>query len=270
MVRYVAKPLALSNKMLHIGNMITATNPAGDKILFDEENHDYFLPSGEKLAGVTSYIKKFFPVFDTQGISARYAAKHDMAQDDVIAMWADNRGRAAAMGHRLHAFAESVMNGERHPGMVDPYEHACSGQIIGFVGRLFDEFDLVACEKIVFSTKLMLAGTIDVLMCAKDNGRIFIGDWKTNRKGIKFENQWQSGLGPLANYPDCDFIHYCLQLNLYERLLVQGGYYPANTLFSKGIMHVNDQRVKPMVVPSMELEIDLMLQSELPASPAAA
>jgi len=51
------------------------------------------------------------------------------------------------------------------------------------------------------------------------DGTLDIYDWKRS-KGIKMDNKWQSALTDcIKHLPDCNYYHYCLQLNTYKALL---------------------------------------------------
>ena len=52
----------------------------------------------------------------------------------------------------------------------------------------------------------------------KNDGLYEIYDWKRSKE-IKTSNSFQSGLGPVSHFPDCNYWHYTLQLNIYKWFL---------------------------------------------------
>lgn len=83
----------------------------------------------------------------------------------------------------------------------------------------------------------LISGTIDIL-CIRDNDFVIL-DWKTNRNGLQFEsgyykkdkttkpaqltNVWipkaEGMLPPLNHLPNCNGMHYTMQLSLYAKMV---------------------------------------------------
>ena len=86
-----------------------------------------------------------------------------------------------------------------------------------------------------------------------------VADWKTNK------SIYQSGFGgtgyrALSHLDDCNYIHYCLQLNVYRRLLDMmepgEGYNESDMM----IYHITAGGVRPYLVPRMDAEANIVLK----------
>ena len=81
-------------------------------------------------------------------------------------------------------------------------------------------------EWAVFDEEAGVAGTIDSVW-EDGEGRLLIVDWKRckpggGRGGLSERDVaygGRSGFGPCADLPDTAYSHYCVQLNLYKRIL---------------------------------------------------
>lgn len=218
--------------------MITAKHPKGETITFEDEDHSYKDSSGQVYKSVTTFIHDFFPPFDTETISAKYASKHNMSQDEVKKQWEMNRDQAAAYGTRVHAFAEAKLKGLPQAEPLDKRDKLAFSAVSDYIdNELLKNYTILEMEKIIFSPSLGLAGTVDLLVKDKQ-GRLNILDWKTNKE-IKYTNSFQSGNPPVSHLQDCNYNHYCLQLNLYKYLLFNEGYYWSAENANLGLLYVN-------------------------------
>lgn len=168
---------------------------------FDEVKHTYTLSDEIKLPSVTTYSKKYFQEFDSDRIATNYALKNNLNKQDVLNMWEEKRDKAATFGTKCHKYAEDNLNAFYNKEVfLDPTDSHEKG-ILTKVIELTNLYDLVGQELILFSRKLNLAGTTDLLLAQDDT--LFITDWKTNKE-IKIQNKYQNALDCLYTYPDCE------------------------------------------------------------------
>jgi ATP-dependent exoDNAse (exonuclease V) beta subunit len=230
-----------------------ATNPSGQRVYFDEKAHRYFV-GDVILTSVTTWIDSFFPVFDAEKIAPKYAKKHGLNVEDVLAEWEKSGEQASELGNAVHAYADANLKGEA-TCMTQFANHV--EQVDKAIALLRKRFTYLGSEVIVFSLSLGLAGTIDLLMQDKANGDVVVFDWKTNRI-IEKENLWQHGSEPIFHLEDCNFNHYALQVNVYQRVLVEEDYYPGAT-FRRAIIHIQEDDVAWYKVGDMQPTIQEML-----------
>ena len=249
-------------------NIKYSDHPSGKRIGFEDKRHVYFVEGDDKVnfTSGTSFLKQFFPKFDVETISARYAAKHGMNQDDVKKMWKDKGRQAADEGTEVHQYMEDIFFG-KEPIVSLSNQRVADLQRAGFsfwYEQLTKEYDLVDAEKVIASIDLKIAGMVDLIGINKKTGRLALLDWKTNKE-LRFENIFQTGLGPLLHLQDTNVNHYFLQLNLYQYIMQREGYildYDATTEgVERVILHMTLDGVQMIQAPEMQSEIKQMLDA---------
>ena len=243
--------------------MIRASNPSGITLYFDETAHRYVTESGVELTSVTRWVGSFFPKFNSQQIAERYARKHGLSVESVLAEWAMAKDRGSELGHIVHKYAESTLcNLLFDRTQYEAYEEYFQA-IDRIIPKLLKRFRLIGAEIIVFSEKLGLAGTIDLLMRDPKNKDILIFDWKTNKEIRTKNNYNQFALEPISHLDDCHLAKYSLQLNSYKRIMKEENYYPGAE-YRMALIHLMNQRGditdKWYKIPYMDNEINLMLE----------
>jgi len=242
--------------------IITTTNPSNEIINFDSTLHKYYTDDGAVITSATSFIGSFFPTFDTKKISEAYAKKRNLDPIQVRKMWKEKAVKASHLGTQIHEYAQSLFEkvqykfddiniaNERLVGLKIAAEKAYE--------ILADKYEFIEAEKIVFSIKINVAGTIDLLMYDKKDNSILILDWKTN-EAIKRDNFWRNASSPICHLEDCSFNKYQLQLSLYLHILELEDYFPGYT-FKQMLIHLEQNRVCWIVVDNMVQEIEDMLE----------
>ncbi|KAG5183065.1 hypothetical protein JKP88DRAFT_273036 [Tribonema minus] len=199
-------------------------HPRDSRITFMEEGHVYEVDGGrDGWISTTTFIHGLFPQFDADQIirkmmAGRNWAKskyHGMSAEEIKQQWAENGSSAAADGTAMHADIERLYNG------LPPLTPDCKEM------RMFNDFrqefsDLVPwrTEMTIFDETVGICGSVDMVYCdPEEPGAFLIYDWKRS-KAIKRSNYWENGSHPYTcKLPNCNFIHYSLQLGIYKRIL---------------------------------------------------
>lgn len=214
----------------------------GNKVEFFSKEHVYILDGLTKLKSATTLVKEYFPKFDTQKIATRYAKKHNLTIEEVIAQWDKKRDDACEFGTLIHSWAELLL--ENQDAQIVPKtekESLYLKSLREYIPTLLEEFEIIAIEMLLFDPASKVAGTPDIIARNKNDGQVYILDWKTN-KSIDFENKWENGLGPLKNIPNSNYYHYCLQLGIYGSMLRKN--YGYDGPIKGKILHIMDDRVE--------------------------
>jgi hypothetical protein len=266
----------------HIPATKTAMHPSGDVVEFYEDEHVYSFKNRPELTltSATTWISQFFPDFDRDRISANYAKKHNMHQEDVLAAWDRKAEIARNRGTLVHARAEEAIDhflerqqcldvdellcDPEHDGVSDDpsLTNALIRSMHLAVSKMSQVLDFTKTEQVIASAELGLAGMIDLVVSLRtDHDCPVVGlyDWKTNAK-ITRHNQWQSGLEPINHLSDCNFNHYALQLNLYEYICRQEGYFPPETVYQKVLIHLTADGYETYKCPDLQHNIKAMLE----------
>lgn len=236
----------------------------GVDLFFDEKEHIYSLKDGTELISATTFISEFFPKFDTQEISRKYAQKHGLDQLEVIERWQKEADEASAFGNKIHDMAELYLKSNLEDDlswMIDcekdrQYEKSLRNYL---ENHFFKRYDLIEAEKIVFSIPHLIAGTMDILAREKSTGKIVILDWKTNKVIEKYNSFNQMGLAPISHLDDTNFFKYAIQLNLYERLLRDNYENYHKEDIDRRILHITPDKVLTYLVPDFQDEVNLMI-----------
>lgn len=152
-------------------------------------------------------------------IAANSARKQGRTYKEVKDEWDFNKEVASGMGTQVHAYMENLWKRKHYQPdkPIGDYELVRQSALKAYT-LLKRRFVPVRNEFIVYKPEWALCGTIDFLCYDKSNDCLAILDWKTNKE-IKYENRWQTCIGPLNGLPACDFIHYSAQLSTYKLLV---------------------------------------------------
>ena len=142
--------------------------------------------------------------------------------DCIKNCWEDIRVDASSRGTKLHRNCELYVNDE--PVYDDSKEFKMFLKYIEDMRK--KGYIPYRSEQVLWSEELDLAGSVDIQFVKIDlktgekiinpkTGKniYYLGDWKRSKQ-IKLYNEWENGIGIMADYNDCNFIHYTLQLNL--------------------------------------------------------
>ena len=189
-------------------------------IFFDEEPHKYYINGVCDNTSVTTLIHDYAERFDADKIINRMMSSpkwpnseyYGMTVNEIKDKWKRNGETAAKDGTYMHKCIEDYWNDitiqndspeysmflkfvEDHPGLV-PYR----------------------TEWVVYHEEYKLCGSIDMIF-KNDDGTISIYDWKRCKeieKTPKFKKYMKK---PLKHFPDTNYWHYSLQLNIYKYIL---------------------------------------------------
>lgn len=154
--------------------------------------------------------------------------------DNILKSWKANGDQASSKGTDLHRAIELFYNDEPVPTDIQQTTEY----------SYFERFhrDIVETRKwlpfrtemMVFEPNARVCGSIDMLFIdkndirdlddwrtgrAKSPLRLHMYDWKRSKKIPKFAYGRKTGLGPCMRIPDCKFMKYALQLNIYKYIL---------------------------------------------------
>lgn len=191
---------------------------------FNADRHRYTL-DGTYLPSVTGVVSKFKPPFDKDGISKRVAKRDGLTQSEVLDDWARKAKTATDLGTEVHNLIEAYWNGTPNPiAHTDTvYSDEAKKRFAAFLAfrqaKLPNLFPLAA-ELQVFSRKLKVAGTIDLLAFNRRDGRVYIFDWKTNKEfKTDLDKAWDQLKTPFEDLASNHLNDYSIQLSLYQVLL---------------------------------------------------
>ena len=192
--------------------------------IFNPGLHKYTY-HGDVFQSVTQLVGQFHLPFDTEGKSKKKADETGFDQDFIKAEWAETNRYANEVGTATHEWIEDYYNEKWNELPTNP----------DIIHRI-NKFNKIHCKQLskleplkfelrVFSKKWKKAGTIDSLFIY--NGKIFILDWKTNKKFTHDnhpDGKWQKLLWPFDKFHKNHLNEYSIQLSMYACILEEWGF----------------------------------------------
>jgi len=198
-------------------------HPRDAFITFEEGNHEYTVLGEKGYTSVTTFVHKHFPHFEPDTIitsilnskkrnepSYKYYGK---TKEQILQEWEDNRNAAAKAGTQMHWDIECYFND------IDNRNNSIEFKYFKEFVRDFPDLKPYRTEWMVYYEEYRISGSIDMVFENPD-GTIQIYDWKRTR-GLEYEAMGnKTATTPcISHYPDTNFWHYSLQLNMYKRIL---------------------------------------------------
>lgn len=185
---------------------------------FDEEAHIYAKDEtgNATYISVTTLIERFFP-FDLKRYIERKAQEEDRTEEDVFDEYVLMRDEAAAKGTELHEQIENFLKGSEYD-----YESIEFILFLEFYKNELETSDLIFydAEKMIFSDKYNVAGTIDCLFKKLNKEEFVILDWKRSKKltidGLPKKFGFGFALSEINHLDNSSYYRYCLQQNIYK------------------------------------------------------
>ena len=239
------------------------------RLIFKEEGHKYNDTFGNEYKSMTTLLHDYAPKFDQSYWLKKKAKELGISPKRLAQQWEDIKNEACDRGTRTHNNLEdgikiSSMFKRAVQRLIQP-----NGEMVTIADlpninfnikpldvkefieltenkypKIYEVFNYytnngykIYSEIGGFLIDYLVSGTIDVL-CIRDD-QFVIGDWKTNRGGLKFEagyykkdktqkphqetNVWVSKkenlLPPVSNLPNCNGSIYNLQLSGYAYMV---------------------------------------------------
>ena len=235
------------------------------RLTFKEEGHSYTDSLGNSYLSATTLLHRYSPAFDKSYWLKKKAKELNISEKRLAGQWDTITKEACERGTKTHNGLEDGIKGSSMFKEAVKYMIKDNGEMItvadipsihtnvkemslnefielteGKYPKFYDVFRYytskgykIYSEIGAFLIDYLLSGTIDVLLLRED--QFVIGDWKTNRGGLKFEsgyykkdktslpaqetNIWvptnETLLAPVSNLPKCNGMIYNLQLSLY-------------------------------------------------------
>ena len=240
-----------------------------NRISFDEANHDYFVDGKKIKFSVTEIIDKFFPKFD-KAYWAERKAKEKLDQDHVhydseilnsvikqiLDSWEKKRVDAASKGTMLHEKIEDFYNSKFHDDYPPEFEYFQNFH------KKYKRLKPYRTEWRIFDKHLSLAGTVDMVY-EKENGELFIFDWKRTSKLVDENNQpilkdFNFGYEGLSQVADNSYNRYALQQNVYK-YIIENHYQKIISSMNLLVLHPDYNDFIHLKLPDMKKEAEFLI-----------
>lgn len=233
-------------------------------IAFDEESHKYIHPKDEtgnaEYISVTTLIERFFP-FDLKRYIERKAEEENRTEDDVLDEYLLMRDEAAEKGTYLHNQIECFLKKDKFDSDSTEFE-----LFLEFYNKEIKPRNLLFfdAERMIFSDRYNVAGTIDCLFKKMDKDEYVMLDWKRSKKLIIDGRPRIFGYGyalsELNSLDNSSFNRYCLQQNIYKHI-AETEYGMKISSMKLVVLHENYSAYHVVDVPIMKKETNIILNS---------
>jgi hypothetical protein len=235
-----------------------------NSIAFDEEAHKYIHPKDEtgnaEYISVTTLIERFFP-FDLKRYIERKAVDENRTEEEILDEYLLMRDEAAAKGTYLHKQIENFLKRIDYDSDSKEFKMFFEFYQYEILVRNLIFFD---AEKMIFSNKYNVAGTIDCLFRKSDKDEYVMLDWKRSKKLIIDGRPrifgYGNALSELSTLDNSSYYRYCLQQNIYKQL-VETEYSLKISSMKLVVLHENYSTYHVVNVPEMKRETNIILNS---------
>ncbi len=229
-----------------------------NRLKFNQDKHLYFIDDNPNTVSGTTFIHKFFPEFDFEKLAPLVARKRGSSVEDILQEWEDERVKSSNLGTELHKDIEQFFDDDNFRNEKIEFQYFLD------LYKTINHLELYRTEWRIFDDVLMVAGTADAVF-KKPDGTFVIFDWKRSKE-IKlrgypdfYTGETQKGFGVCEDIEDCNEQHYCLQLNLYKKILEEhyfGHGFVSEMYFVQ--LHPNKTTFQLFPVPNMQDKIEEM------------
>ena len=239
------------------------------RLIFKEEEHKYNDSLGNDYISTTTILHNYQPKFMKDYWLDKKSKELGISKKRLEQQWQDITDEACIRGTKTHNGLEDGIKDSSMFKRAVQYMIRSNGEMVTVadlpdinmnvkeldvkefidatnnkypeIYKIFDYYTnagyKIYSEIGAFLIDYLISGTIDVLCIRED--RFIVGDWKTNRGGLKFEsgyykkdknqiphqttNEWvhkkESLLPPLGHLPNCNGSIYNLQLSMYALMV---------------------------------------------------
>ena len=241
-----------------------------DRIVFDETEHRYTVNGLTVPISVTRFLAHFHEEFDADAAIAKmmqgvlwpqrlaeeftHANGDEWTPSEIKAMWRRNGLEARGRGTLMHWHIEQHLNGQtvgspRSPEFLMFQAFEAEYLVPNSIRPLRTELSIFHCG-------LGIAGQIDFIGVAPCGGLVIV-DWKRTKR-LRQDNRFCAMKDPLAALPDCNLVHYNLQLNMYRYILEsEYGMHVVNMLLC--LLHPTQETYKLIDVPRLDADIQAIV-----------
>ena len=222
------------------------------RIKFFPIPHIYLIDDNPRTISASTVVKKFFPDFDDEYWAAYKAQQQGRTAQELKDEWETNRQQSADLGTQLHLDIEKYFDSDKK---IKPRNKREFDFFLDFYETHLTDLKLYRTEWRIFDDLIYVAGTADMIF-KKEDGTYAIYDWKRS-KDIKVHNGFNNGIGVCSDISDCNFNHYCLQLNIYKKILEDHYAKPVSEMHFVQL-HPNFDTYKVFDVPDLRVKVDKM------------
>lgn len=237
---------------------------SNNSLAFDEETHKYIHPKDKtgnaEYISVTTLIERFFP-FDLKRYIEKKAEAENRTEEEVEKELNDIKNEAAEKGTYLHNHIENFFTGKEYNSNLIEFT-----MFLNFYNNEIKKKDITFfdAEKMIYSDKYNVAGTVDCLFKKNDKDEYIMFDWKRSKQvvidGLPKKFGFGYALSELSNLDNSSYYKYCLQQNIYKHIL-ENEFSIKISSMKLVVLHEKYSDYHILDVPVMDRETKIILNS---------
>lgn len=224
------------------------------RIKFFSEPHIYEIDENPRTISASTLVHRFFDDFDSESAILNLTPLNPMygkSPKEIELAWETKRNNAANLGTQLHLDIESFFENGKQLDNTKEFDF-----FIKFFNTELTTLKPYRTEWRIFDDLVYVAGTADMIF-KKNDGTYAIYDWKRSEKISRRGFKNKKGNGVCSTLDDCNYNHYCIQLNIYKKILEE--YYSITVSEMYFVqLHPDQQQAVPFLVPDMQNIVDEM------------
>ena len=228
-------------------------------IEFEEGPHIYKIRGdSSQYTSVTTWNHSHFEHFDADTIINKMMNSknwktnkyYGMTKEEIITQWDASRDEASSAGTNLHYDIECYYN--NCPNDNDSLEYS---YFLKFAED-FKNLKPYRTEWMIWHEDIKIAGSVDMIF-EQEDGTLLIYDWKRSKEITKTTgfNKYAT-TECISHLPDTNYWHYCLQLNVYKRILEEKYGKRVEGLFLV-CLHPNNKNQSYLRIPCADLQSEV-------------
>lgn len=232
-------------------------------ISFEEGPHIYTIDGENDYTSVTTWNHSHFEQFNADKIIEKMmnsenwvdSKYYGMTVKEIKDSWKINGAIAAKAGTKLHNDIECFYNNQIDDIKNDSVEYK-------YFLNFFEDYKHLKpyrTEWMIWDKDLKFAGSIDMVF-ENNDGTLSIYDWKRSKEIVKKNNfNKYAKTKCIKHLPDTNYWHYCLQLNVYKKLLEKNYGKKISEMYLV-CLHPNYDSYQRIEVASLDKEINLLFE----------
>ena len=218
------------------------------RIKFFQERHIYLIDENPKTISASTLVHRFFDDFDSETAILNLTPSNSMfgKPSNVIEQaWENKRNNAANLGTELHLDIEKFFDNGTKQTNKKEFDF-----FIDFYNSELNTLKPYRTEWRIFDDLIYIAGTADIIF-KKNDGTYAIYDWKRSERISKVGFKNKKGNGICSKLDDCNYNHYCIQLNIYKKILEEHYSKTVSEMYFVQL-HPDQQKAISFPVPDMQ------------------
>lgn len=229
------------------------------RIKFESKEHRYLIDNNENYTSATTLIYRFFEEFDGDRIAEIIERVKGIPAKETLNKYKIEGEQSRNEGTQLHLDIDNYFETGKEKSTKE-FQH-----FLNFYEEKLGKPVPYRTEWRIFDDIRYVAGTADLVL-KKPDGTLAIYDWKRSKEIKQFgfrdfhTGETAKGFGICSDLEHANYYHYCIQLNIYKRILEEFYDKEVSEMYFVQL-HPNFERYNLIEVKDMQETVDKMFST---------